>query len=444
MCGSGADSSGVTVALQSRETQFFVRTCISLASMAYQDVACAIPARMAEVTEDSSTSVFSDTAGTRQSAVGLGFVEGTIHFEADVTDASILAELGIDVGNLHVALGEAGTQSVEVAPGTLFAAPSPETQLVDGVFGRNSVVSETSSKFAVVAACTTADRVAPAFASTDVLVMGPSPSLHQRGVLGDALFPALPAFLTAPNSQLNIFGRDVNNPFARDSQYSREAPNDKPLLYFGEQSDDIVISKRLYSDLVESKQHAENMMMIISKLEQTCVQHDLDMQKCKVICKAACERVLKEREAICKDYKSRLSAYERTCMEANERTDIVVVNVRTQHLNELHDNERKFKTRELELTLEIQRMRELIASKPVPDDWFNDGVQSDVLHVQGKTKVFNMEVEPVDTKMSTDSFQSCGDFNSRAARLVSKYDINTQQLQQHAHTHMFTLMTGRP
>ena len=153
---------------------------------------CAILARMASITAESSASVFSEAAGTRHSAdVGLGFNEGIICMEGDGTDASILAELGIDVGNLHVVVGEAGTQFAEVAPGTL-CAPSFETQSVGGVFGRDSVVSETN-KFSVVgAACTTADRVAPAFAFADVLDMGPSPSLRHGGVLGDALLPAFP------------------------------------------------------------------------------------------------------------------------------------------------------------------------------------------------------------------------------------------------------------
>ena len=155
---------------------------MSVASMAYQDVACAIPARMASMTAESSASVFSEADGTRQTAdVGLGFNEGTICLEADVTDASILAELGIDVRNLHVDVGEAGTQLAEVAPGTLCAF-APETQSVGGVFGRDSVVSETNGFSVVGAAGTTADR-AP-FAFSDVLAMGSSPSLHRGGVLG--------------------------------------------------------------------------------------------------------------------------------------------------------------------------------------------------------------------------------------------------------------------
>lgn len=182
--------------------------------MTCQDVACAIPARMASMTAESSTSVFSEAAGTRQSAdVGPVLDEGTICLEADVTDASILAELGINVRSFGV-VGEAGTQFAEVAPGTLCAF-SPETQLVDGVWGRDSVVSETSKFSAGGAAGTTADRVA--FAFNGDLAMGSSPLLHQRGVLRDA---CLPAFPTAQTSQLNVFGKDGANVFARDSQYS--------------------------------------------------------------------------------------------------------------------------------------------------------------------------------------------------------------------------------
>ena len=166
--------------------------------MAYQDVACAIPARMASMTAESSTSVFSEAAGTRQSAdVGPVLDEGTICLEADVTDASILAELGIHVRNFGV-VGEAGTQFAEVAPGTLCAF-SPETQLVDGVWGRDSVVSETNRLSAVGAAGTTADRVALAFAILSDLDMRSSPLLP----FGSVPRVALPAFPTAQNSQLS-------------------------------------------------------------------------------------------------------------------------------------------------------------------------------------------------------------------------------------------------
>lgn len=282
--------------------------------MAYQDVACAIPARMASMTADSSTSVFSDTAGIQQALADVGGLdEGTIVLEADVTDASILADLGINLLELPV-VGEAGTQRgqprAEVAPGTLLSRSSLESQSVDGVFGRDSVVSGTMGFPVGGVAGSSTGRVAFGFA--DGLAMGSSPLLHQRGVPGGAVLPALPVFpaLQPPETNTNVFGREVVGFGSRDSQYSQEAPNNKPLLFLGSDADVVSIPKRLYSELLESKQHLESMMMVVSKLENKCKQQELDMQNCKVICKAACERVIKDSFDKCSNYQQRLEQYE--------------------------------------------------------------------------------------------------------------------------------------
>ena len=112
----------------------------------------------------------------------------------------LLADLGIDIGNLLTVVGEAGTRReetrAEVAPGTLFMTRNgPDNQSVDGVFGRDSVVSVTSDKMLVDgAAGSDAGRVI-AFSSNDGLVRGSSPLLHvERNAPGVALFSSVTSF----------------------------------------------------------------------------------------------------------------------------------------------------------------------------------------------------------------------------------------------------------
>ena len=108
-------------------------------------------------------------------------------------------------------VGEAGTHRgqprAEVAPGTWLSSNILESQWVDGVFGRDSVVSGTMGFPVGGVAGSSTGRVAFGFA--DGLAMGSSPLLHQRGVPGGAFLPALPVFpaLQPPETNTIMFAR---------------------------------------------------------------------------------------------------------------------------------------------------------------------------------------------------------------------------------------------
>ena len=133
--------------------------------MTHHDVACAIPAAMASVFEESSSySALENSANVGVAPANVGFGENDMVFDdgpTEVADASILSELGmIERYGVRHDVGEAETQ--RVASGTLFASPvhpadvpvGSDVQLGYGVRGRDSVVAQTS--FAALEKCTAA------------------------------------------------------------------------------------------------------------------------------------------------------------------------------------------------------------------------------------------------------------------------------------------------
>ena len=66
----------------------------------------------------------------------------------------------------------------------------------------------------------------------------------------------------------------------------------------------------------------------------------------------------------------------------------------------------------------LQMLHDNAVNKHVPDDWFTEDKQSEVIDFQGDTQVYSMDKKPVDVSMSSSSCQSCGDFNSGAARII--------------------------
>ena len=160
--------------------------------MTHHDVVCAIPAAMASVFEESSSySTLDNSANVGVTPANAGFGENDIVFDdgpTEVTDASILAELGmIERYGLRHDVGEAETQ--RVASGTWFALPvhpadvpvGSDVQLGYGAHGRDSVVVQTS--FAALdddSAC----AVSKGLIAADSLVMGSSTAILDDDMVG--------------------------------------------------------------------------------------------------------------------------------------------------------------------------------------------------------------------------------------------------------------------
>jgi len=396
--------------------------------MAQYDVACAAFVAMSSVTEESSSnSMLENTIESGVTPVHV--VEG--HDIADddgpteVTENSILAELGlIERYDGRRNVGEAGTQ--RVAPGTLFAAQvhpadvpvGSEVQPGYGVLGRDSVVVQTS--FATLedgSACAVPKGVAAA----DGLVMGSSPARIDDSAAGAALNAC---FATAFSAAENPFvwearqNREYRTLACRESGgASRECPQERvsvnpfvstachmaqqpqhmsndnsllPLLGNGPREETVTIPKRMYYELIESKQHAERMLMIIAQLEAECDQHKRRLDATNVECRLTCERLLDECNAKCKELENRCVQYEHACIKANENAEREIEYVRADFREQLLMQQDSFEFQIRELESKVHNLEQAKARDV--HDWYND-TGGDTTRVRENTKTFHMGVD---------------------------------------------------
>jgi len=428
--------------------------------MAQYDVACAALVAMSSVTEESSShSTLENTANSGVTPV-VGFGEPDIVDDGptEITENSILAELGmIERYDGRRNVGEAETQ--RVASGTLSAAQvhpadvpvGSEVQFGYGAPGQGSVVVQTS--FATLEDGSVRAVPKGGFAA-DGLVTGSSPARLDDSAAGAVLKDRFATAFAAAAE--NPFVREVRhnreyqtlacresggaprecpqervsvNPFASASSYMPPQPpmpngNSSllPLLGQGGNEELITIPKRMYYELLESKQHAERMLTIIAQLEAQCVQHQQRLDACSLECRLTCERVLEECESKCKEFETRCVQYEQTCIKANEQTEKEIMLIRAECHDRVLREQTVYETRIRELESKVYNL-ERAKTRDV-HDWYNDTSGHDPTYVHENTQAFHIgeDTEPPKTSVSVGSFQSCHDFNSKVARLLHKYD----------------------
>ena len=300
--------------------------------MTQQDAACCALVVMPSVTEESSSTSF--MLSTEQLAgsdpVPIDRVSNVPEDggPTEVTDHSILMELGLvdkygrpsrdldpvgGQGEPRAGVGEPGYPSFE-PNGGLFQAQS---SLVGGFRGQELAVGVASSVLP------NAGEVAVPQWSVAGRELGMSSqlSLPNAGVGTNNLHVYSPmSYMDVPpypfSSRRPMLPESVVNEFAREGVFG-----------FSPDDERVTVSRREYTELVQSRQHAENMLKIIHDLETKCAQHEHELQKCKDVCIETCKRVEGERD---RQINSIVQRYETRFKDDHKRFETEFVQLRAQ------------------------------------------------------------------------------------------------------------------
>ena len=211
----------------------------------------------------------------------------------------------------------------------------------------------------------------------------------------------------------------VVNEFAREGAFG-----------FSPDDERVTVSRREYTELVQSRQHAENMLKIIHDFETKCAQHEHELQKCKDVCIETCKRVESERD---RQINSIVQRYETRFKDDQKRFETEFVQLRAQYNVQVTKMSQQYehsvsllKQHNISLQHELHSMKHVKPQEADPFDWYSDGKQGvDPKSLPNKVPVYSMDKHDHDVasaKGDESSFESCGsNLNAKLAKVVGKY-----------------------